>query len=145
VRRVFAAAYRARCALERLRELVRLARAYEAGAPRLELGDFVSELTLAAGDKRDEGEAVSVLTMHRAKGLEFDHVWVAGVEKASSPTVARCATVASRRNGGWPMSGDACPVDAARKLGTHARRVRVRRPSRYLPSIGYTPSREHDR
>ena len=68
-----------------MRELVRLARAYEANVPRPDLGDFVAGLTLTAGDARHQSEAASVMTVHRAKGLEFDHVWIAGLEEALFP------------------------------------------------------------
>ena len=77
--------HRAKRALSRLRELVRLARADEASAPRPELGDFVAGLLLTAGDSSDQREAASVVTVHRARGLEFDHVWVAGVEEGLLP------------------------------------------------------------
>jgi DNA helicase-2/ATP-dependent DNA helicase PcrA len=132
------ARFRARRALERLRELVRLARAYEASAPRPDLGDFVAGLTLAAGDSRDQGEAASVMTVHRAKGLEFDHVWIAGVDEGLFPHAR------SVREGSEPEERRLAYVAVTRARRTlHAscareRRGREREPSRYLAELGAT-------
>jgi DNA helicase-2/ATP-dependent DNA helicase PcrA len=78
---------RARRSLERLRELVRLARAYESNLARPDLGDFVASLTLTFefSGGRTPQDAMSVMTIHRAKGLEFDHVWIAGLEEGLLP------------------------------------------------------------
>ena len=132
--------YRARRALERLRELVRLARAYEANAPRPDLGDFVAGLTLAAGDSRDQGEAASVMTIHRAKGVEFDHVWIAGVEEGLLPHGR------SVREGGEPEERRLAYVAVTRAKRTlHVSRARERggrprEPSRYMADIGGAPA-----
>ena len=127
-------------ALERLRELVRLARAYEANAPRPDLGDFVAGLTLAAGDPRDQGEAASVMTIHRAKGVEFDHVWIAGVEEGLLPHGR------SVREGGEPEERRLAYVAVTRAKRTlHVSRARERggrqrEPSRYMADIGGAPA-----
>ena len=132
--------YRARRALERLRELVRLARAYEANAPRPDLGDFIAGLTLAAGGTRDQGEAASVMTIHRAKGLEFDHVWIAGVEEGHLPHRR------SVREGGEPEERRLAYVAVTRAKRTlhvswaRERGGRPREPSRYLADIGGAPA-----
>ena len=134
------ARYRARRALERLRELVRLARAYEANAPRPDLGDFVAGLTLAASDSRDQGEAASVMTIHRAKGLEFDHVWIAGVEEGLLPHGR------SVREGTEPEERRLAYVAVTRAKRTlhvswaRERGGRPREPSRYLADIGGAPA-----
>ena len=130
------ARYRSRRALERLRELVRLARAYEASAPYPDLGDFVAGLTLAAGDSRNQAEAASVMTVHRAKGLEFDHVWIAGLEEGLLPHGR------SVREGTEPEERRLAYVAVTRARRTlHAswareRGGRPREPSRYLADIG---------
>jgi DNA helicase-2/ATP-dependent DNA helicase PcrA len=76
---------RARRALARLRELVRQARIYEAGASHPDLGDFLAGLTLAARDGAGDDRALGLMTIHKAKGLEFDHVWIAGMEEGLLP------------------------------------------------------------
>jgi DNA helicase II / ATP-dependent DNA helicase PcrA len=56
------------------------------GAARLET--FLEEVTLDA-DRQDEGEemreAVTLITMHSCKGLEFPHVYIAGLEEGLLP------------------------------------------------------------
>jgi superfamily I DNA/RNA helicase len=77
---------RALDALERLRDLVRLADDYQRETDEPTLADFVATVALGSSE-RDHGhfEAVSLLTVHRAKGLEFTHVWIAGMEEGLFP------------------------------------------------------------
>ena len=132
------ARYRARRALERLRELVRLARAYDASAGRPDLGDFVAGLALAAADRNDDHEAASVMTVHRAKGLEFDHVWIAGLEEGLLPHAR------SVREGGEPEERRLAYVAVTRARRTlraswaRERGGSKRQPSRYLTDLGAT-------
>jgi DNA helicase II / ATP-dependent DNA helicase PcrA len=77
--------WRAERQLRNLRALVAHARAYEQRTARPRLGDFLADLALA-GEQRATGEdAVVLTTIHRAKGLEFDHVWIAGAEEGRLP------------------------------------------------------------
>jgi DNA helicase II / ATP-dependent DNA helicase PcrA len=57
-----------------------------AEVPPQPLREFL-ELAALAGDQeaRESGEAVSLMTVHAAKGLEFDHVYVAGLEENLFP------------------------------------------------------------
>jgi DNA helicase II / ATP-dependent DNA helicase PcrA len=49
---------------------------------------FLEEVTLDA-DRQDEGEemraAVTLITMHSCKGLEFPHIYIAGLEEGLLP------------------------------------------------------------
>ena len=114
---------------------MRLARDYEATAARPDLGDFVAGLTLASGESRDQGEAASVMTVHRAKGLEFDHVWIAGLEEGVFPHGR------SVREGSEPEERRLAYVAVTRAKRTlHAswareRGGREREPSRYLVDL----------
>jgi len=48
--------------------------------------DFMDRAALLqSGEERHEGEAVSLMSLHRAKGLEFDTVAVSGVEEGLLP------------------------------------------------------------
>lgn len=54
------------------------------------LTSFLEDLTLSAEDERDEGEghkknAVTLMTVHSSKGLEFPRVYLAGVEEGIMP------------------------------------------------------------
>jgi DNA helicase-2/ATP-dependent DNA helicase PcrA len=67
-----------------LDELV--AAAAEAGERRQTLAGFLDEVALLTdADARREGEAVQLSTLHAAKGLEFDVVFLAGMEDGLLP------------------------------------------------------------
>ncbi|MGL5839810.1 MAG: ATP-dependent helicase [Sphingorhabdus sp.] len=67
--------------LENLNELTRAMEDYET------LGDFLEHVSLVMdSDARDGGEAVTIMTIHAAKGLEFHHVFCAGWEEGVFPS-----------------------------------------------------------
>jgi DNA helicase-2/ATP-dependent DNA helicase PcrA len=66
---------------ENLNELRAVAR--EFGARRAGLGDFLDRLSLGSSPDRRAG--VALMTVHAAKGLEFDVVFVPGVEEGLLP------------------------------------------------------------
>src|SRR5262249_44762306 len=66
--------------LEHLKELIRSREEIENLAGRLEHISLVM-----ATDKSEDGEAVSIMTMHSAKGLEFDTVFLPGWEEGLFP------------------------------------------------------------
>ena len=56
--------------------------------PAEQLGKFLEELTLDSDreeEKENEGDAVTLITMHSCKGLEFPHVYVVGLEDGLLP------------------------------------------------------------
>lgn len=64
--------------------LVELARAMEDYAT---LSDFLEHVSLIMdNDRADEGEKVTIMTMHAAKGLEFNHVFLPGWEEGVFPS-----------------------------------------------------------
>jgi DNA helicase-2/ATP-dependent DNA helicase PcrA len=79
-----------------LEALVRLAREYELLDTSPSLPGFSAWLAATvAGDEPEEGgDAVDVVTFHRAKGLEWPVVFVAGVEKGLVP-IGRAETAAA--------------------------------------------------
>jgi len=67
--------------LENLSELGRAMEDYET------LGDFLEHVSLVMdNDAADDGEKVTIMTMHAAKGLEFDHVFLPGWEEGVFPS-----------------------------------------------------------
>ena len=56
----------------------------EEGNPNISLTDFLSEIALLTdqdSDKADDGEKITLMTVHSAKGLEFKNVFVVGLEE----------------------------------------------------------------
>ncbi|CAL1239602.1 DNA helicase II [Candidatus Methylocalor cossyra] len=78
--------------LENLEELVTAARQFEL-EPGLDgelskLDQFLAHAALEAGDLDDRGEdGVQLMTLHAAKGLEFDLVFVVGLEEGLFPSL----------------------------------------------------------
>jgi DNA helicase-2/ATP-dependent DNA helicase PcrA len=70
--------------LENIRELTTAAaEASEQGEP---LAEFLDRAALVSdADEYDERARVSLMTLHGAKGLEFDHVFLAGLEEGLFP------------------------------------------------------------
>jgi DNA helicase II / ATP-dependent DNA helicase PcrA len=74
--------------LENLAELVNAAAEYERVADPLEatLDGFLQEQALFSEADRLTGEGrVTLMTLHNAKGLEYDHVFVVGMEEGTFP------------------------------------------------------------
>jgi DNA helicase II / ATP-dependent DNA helicase PcrA len=65
--------------LENLKELLRSMEEFET------LAGFLEHISLVTDTDKGEGEAVSVMTLHSAKGLEFDTVYLPGWEEGLFP------------------------------------------------------------
>lgn len=72
---------------ENVQELVSVVREFGRNNPDGTLVDFLTEVSLvaAADDLTDESGSVSLMTLHTAKGLEFDVVFLTGVEEDLLP------------------------------------------------------------
>ena len=72
---------------ENVQELVSAVTAYCDARPEATLADYLDEVSLRADiDELDAGEdALALMTVHSAKGLEFDAVFVAGLEERLFP------------------------------------------------------------
>ena len=73
--------------LENLDELVLVAKEFQRNNPEGKLADFLNEVALvaAADDIDDESGTVSLMTLHTAKGLEYDVVFLTGIEEGLLP------------------------------------------------------------
>lgn len=61
----------------------------EQGEENIRLADFLSEVSLLTDQDTDneaDNERVTLMTVHSAKGLEFDHVFVVGMEEDLFPS-----------------------------------------------------------
>jgi DNA helicase-2/ATP-dependent DNA helicase PcrA len=72
--------------LENLQELVNAAAEYERVEPEATLDGFLQEQALFSEADRLTGEGrVTLMTLHNAKGLEYGHVFVVGMEEGTFP------------------------------------------------------------
>ncbi|WP_071146531.1 ATP-dependent helicase [Bacteroides ihuae] len=61
----------------------------EEGNPEISLSDYLSDIALLTdqdSDKNDDGEKITLMTVHSAKGLEFCNVFVVGMEENLFPS-----------------------------------------------------------
>jgi DNA helicase II / ATP-dependent DNA helicase PcrA len=77
----------ARARIENLQELIGVAREYEGGDPEASLSGFLTNVALISDlDALDpESSYVTLMTLHGAKGLEFTHVFLSGLEEGVFP------------------------------------------------------------
>jgi len=73
-----------------VRELFRAARAYQqkcmVEGRQPALAEFLQELTLYSADTSRTASSLALGTIHAVKGLEFAHVWVAGLDEGVMPS-----------------------------------------------------------
>ncbi|WP_428739981.1 ATP-dependent helicase [Sulfurimonas sp.] len=68
--------------------------------PQTSLDEFLNELTLQSDQDEVEGESIYMMSIHASKGLEFEHVFVIGMEE-----------------GFLPLVGDGSDLEEERRLG----------------------------
>jgi len=74
--------------IENIKELLSVATKYDALEPHLALETFLNEVALIEEQSRQNNaasEKVTMMTIHTAKGLEYDHVFVTGLEEMIFP------------------------------------------------------------
>ncbi len=68
--------------------------------PEASMDEFLNELTLQSEQDQVEGESIYIMSIHAAKGLEFEHLFVIGIEE-----------------GFLPLIGDGSDLEEERRLG----------------------------
>ncbi len=68
--------------------------------PELTLDEFLNDITLQSEQDQVEGEIITIMSIHAAKGLEFEHLFVIGMEEEF-----------------FPLLGDGCNMEEERRLG----------------------------
>lgn len=73
--------------LENLEEFKSITKAFEEREGLVSLEDFLLEISLISDveDYRDDPNRINLMTIHSVKGLEFDHVFVIGMEEGLFP------------------------------------------------------------
>ena len=81
-------------------EFYGLFRDFVKNTPESGLDEFLNELTLQSEQDQVEGESIYMMSIHASKGLEFDHVFIIGIEE-----------------GFLPLVGDGSDLEEERRLG----------------------------
>lgn len=73
--------------LDNLMEFKSITASYEEQTGSVNLGDFLAEVSLVAdvSEHKSDGNEVTLMTIHSAKGLEFDAVFLVGMEEGLFP------------------------------------------------------------
>ena len=87
--------------------------------PDLTLEEFLNDISLQSEQDQVEGESVTIMSIHAAKGLEFEYLYVIGLEEEF-----------------FPLLGDGCNMEEERRLGY----VAITRAKRHL-TLCYVDSR----
>ncbi|NOR57846.1 MAG: AAA family ATPase [Sulfurimonas sp.] len=69
-------------------------------SPESGLDEFLNELTLQSEQDQVEGESIYMMSIHASKGLEFEHIFIIGLEE-----------------GFLPLVGDGSDLEEERRLG----------------------------
>ena len=86
--------------VQNIDELYGLLRDFGIQNPHLPLEEFLAESALSSDQDTLGGEVISMMTIHAAKGLEFEHLFVIGLE-----------------DGFFPLLGDGTDSEEERRLG----------------------------
>ncbi|MBA3025171.1 MAG: AAA family ATPase [Sulfurimonas sp.] len=81
-------------------EFYGLLRDFVKNAPEAGIDEFLNELTLQSEQDQVEGESIYMMSIHASKGLEFNHVFIIGLEE-----------------GFLPLVGDGSDLEEERRLG----------------------------
>ncbi len=81
-------------------EFYGLFRDFVKNSPLASLDEFLNELTLQSEQDQVEGDSIYMMSIHASKGLEFDHIFIIGLEE-----------------GFLPLVGDGSDLEEERRLG----------------------------
>ena len=70
-------------------------------SPDAQLDDFLNELTLQSEQDEVEGASIYMMSIHASKGLEFDHVFIIGMEEGFLPLVGEGSDLEEERRLGY--------------------------------------------
>ena len=75
--------------LENLEEFKSITKNFEENNGVISLGDFLNEISLVADieEHKNDNNVITLMTIHSAKGLEFDHVFIIGLEEGLFPHI----------------------------------------------------------
>jgi DNA helicase-2/ATP-dependent DNA helicase PcrA len=68
--------------------------------PTLSLDSFLNDISLQSDQDQIESDAVTIMSVHASKGLEFEYLFIIGLEEEF-----------------FPLLGDGCDIEEERRLG----------------------------
>ena len=86
--------------IQNIDEFYGLFRDFIKESPEATLDEFLNELTLQSEQDQVEGESIYIMSIHASKGLEFEHLFIIGLEE-----------------GFLPLIGDGSDIEEERRLG----------------------------
>jgi DNA helicase-2/ATP-dependent DNA helicase PcrA len=69
--------------------------------PEATLDEFLNELTLQSDQDEVEGESIYMMSIHASKGLEFEHIFVIGMEEGFLPLIGEGSDLEEERRLGY--------------------------------------------
>ncbi len=70
--------------------------------PDLTLDEFLNDISLQSDQDQIEEDAITIMSIHAAKGLEFEHLFVIGLEEEFFPLLGEGSNMEEeRRLGMW--------------------------------------------
>jgi len=84
-----------------MEEFYGLFRDFVKKSPQTHLDDFLNELTLQSEQDEVEGASIYMMSIHASKGLEFDHVFIIGMEEGFLPLVGEGSDLEEERRLGY--------------------------------------------
>ncbi len=127
--------------LENIGELVTIAREWEISGYASTIADFVADFSLLTDiDIEKEGDYISLMTVHTAKGLEFASVFIVGMEEGLFPhykSIAEGSIEEERRLAyvAFTRAKENLVISYVRKRNLHGR-IKEMEPSRFLYEAG---------
>ncbi len=127
--------------IENIQELINSARIYEAQAEEPSLEEFLSSVSLITDmDTAEQDSGVALMTLHSSKGLEFDTVFIAGMEENLFPSkrsVEEGKLDEERRlcYVGMTRAKNMLYLTASARRSMYAGGVNINPPSRFLADI----------
>ncbi len=70
-------------------------------SPESSLDEFLNELTLQSEQDQVEGESIYMMSIHASKGLEFEHVFIIGMEEGFLPLIGEGSDLEEERRLGY--------------------------------------------
>ena len=70
-------------------------------SPEATLDEFLNELTLQSDQDAVEGESIYIMSIHASKGLEFEHLFIIGLEEGFLPIIGEGSDTEEERRLGY--------------------------------------------